>query len=155
MAGPLEPDWTANVLVGQVVGALDVVVIGEYQDGLLGVVVGTGKGDELLALIGNGVGGEDGGDLAVLQGRTHACRGYLGDLDLVLAQNVVGQELCDTGIEAAGLTVFLVEEGEKRRGLNAADLKDAGVATAVAQVLAAMASSSTLGPLSAEACRMP
>lgn len=112
-------------MVGQVVDALDVVVIGEYQDGLLGVVVGTGKGDELLALIGNGVGGEDGVDLAVLQDGLTRVRGYLGDLDLVLAQNVVGQELRDTGVEAAGLTVFLVEEGEERGGLNATDLKDA------------------------------
>ena len=66
MAGPLEPDWT-RVLVGQVVDALDVVVIGEHQDGLLGVVVGAGKGDELLALVSDGVGGKDGVDLAVLQ----------------------------------------------------------------------------------------
>ena len=49
------------------------------------------------------------------------------DLDLVLAQDVVGQELCDAGIEAAGLAVLLVEEGEERGGLDAADLKDAGI----------------------------
>ena len=125
--GAVGAGLDGDVLVGQVVDALDVVVIGEYQDGLLGVVVGTGKGDELLALIGNGVGGEDGVDLAVLQDGLTRVRGYLGDLDLVLAQNVVGQELCDTGVEAAGLTVFLVEEGEERGGLNATDLKDAGV----------------------------
>ena len=40
---------------------------------------------------------------------------------------VLDKELRDTGVEAAGLTVFLVEEGEERRGLNATDLKDAGV----------------------------
>ena len=39
----------------------------------------------------------------------------------------VKQKLRDAGVEAAGLTVFLVEEGEERGGLNATDLKDAGV----------------------------
>ena len=111
-----------DVLVGQVVDALDVVVVGEHQDSLLGVVVGTGKGDELLA-----IGGKDGVDLAVLQDGLTRVRGHLGDLDLVLAQNVVGQELCDTGVEAAGLTVLLVEEGEERGGLDATDRKDAGI----------------------------
>lgn len=125
--GAVGAGLDGDVLVGQVVDALDVVVIGEHQDGLLRVVIGTGKGDELLALVSDGVGGKDGVDLAVLQDGLARVRGHLRDLDLVLAQNVVGQELCDTGIEAAGLTVFLVEEGEERGGLNATDLKDAGV----------------------------
>ena len=125
--GAVGAGLDGDVLVGQVVDALDVVVIGEHQDSLLGVVVGTGKGDEFLALVSDGVGGKDGVDLAVLQDGLARVRGHLGDLDFVLAQNVVGQELCDTGVEAAGLAVFLVEEGEKRRGLNATDLKDAGV----------------------------
>lgn len=94
---------------------------------LLRVVVGAGEGDELLALVSDGVGGKDGIDLAVLQDGLARVRGHLGDLDLVLAQDVVGQKLRDAGIEAAGLTVLLVEEGEERGGLNATDLKDAGV----------------------------
>ena len=125
--GAVGAGLDGDVLVGQVVDALDVVVVGEHQDSLLGVVVGTGEGDELLALVSDGVGGKDSVDLAVLQDGLARVRGYLGDLDLVLAQNVVGQELCDTGVEAAGLTVFLVEEGEKCGGLNATDLKDTGV----------------------------
>ena len=49
MAGPFGARLDGDVLVGQVVDALDVVVIGEHQDSLLGVVVGTGKGDRLRA----------------------------------------------------------------------------------------------------------
>lgn len=51
----MEPGLDGDVLVGQVVDALNVVVIGEHQDGLLRVVIGTGKGDELLALVSDGV----------------------------------------------------------------------------------------------------
>lgn len=100
MAGPVGAGLDGDVLVGQVVDALDVVVVGEHQDSLLGVVVGTGKGDELLALVSDGVGGKDGVDLAVLQDGLTRVRGHLGDLDLVLAQDVVGQKLRDAGIEA-------------------------------------------------------
>ena len=125
--GAVGAGLDGNVLVGQVVDALDVIVVSEHQDGLLGVVVGAGKGDELLALVSDGVGGKDSVDLAVLQDGLARVRGHLGDLDFVLAQNVVGQELRDAGVEATGLAVLLVEEGEERGSLNATDLKDAGV----------------------------
>ena len=125
--GAVGAGLNGDVLIGQVADALDVAVIGEHQDSLLGVVIGAGEGDELLALIGDGVGGKDGVDLAVLQDGLARVRGHLRDLDLVLAQDVVGQKLRDAGIEATGLTVFLVEEGEERGGLNATDLKDTGV----------------------------
>ena len=87
-----------------------------------------GEGDELLALVGDGVGGKDAVYLVVLQHGLARVGGDLRVLDLgLVAQDVAGEQLGEAGVEAAELTVLVVEQAEEQRGLHAAHAKHAGL----------------------------
>lgn len=136
-----------DVLAVQVVGRVDVRVVGLNENLLLGGVVRASEGNDLLALVGDGVGGEDNVSLVVLKDGLARVGGDLLEVELgLVTQDVAGQELIEASVEATDLVVLLVEEAEERGGAGAANAEGAGVLDLLAQLLAAMVASSAVAP---------
>src|SRR5690606_32846867 len=119
----------AEHLAVEVFGALDVGVVGGDDDVLLGDVVGAGEVDDVLAFVGDGVGGHDHVDGALLEERLAVGGGGFGPLDLVggvaeLSGDVGG----DVDVEAGRGAAF--EQAEA--GLVVLDADGDGVAVPAA-----------------------
>ena len=82
-------------------GAAHKLGVGQEHQGVLGAVVGVREVDGLAALLGVGHAGDDGVDLALVQGLDQAAPGQLHN-DQFVAQGV-GNVLCDLHIVAFGI----------------------------------------------------
>src|SRR5690606_21308028 len=101
----------AEHLAVQVLRPLDVVVVRGDQDVLLGDVVRAAEVDELLALVGDGVGGQDHVHRALLEEGLAVGRGGLGPLDLVgLQAQLAGDVGGDVDVEADRLAALVQAE---------------------------------------------
>src|SRR5829696_2417918 len=106
-----RPGHRADLLAGEVVGALDLlgVALGDH-DVLAGLVVGPGEVDHLLALVVDGVGGDHEVDLALLDERLPVGRDGLDELDLVGGDaHLAGDQLGDLDVEALRLALQVLE----------------------------------------------
>src|SRR5690606_20306392 len=136
VVGGTRPGSRAEHLAFEVFRTLDVRVVGGDDDVLLGDVVGAGEVDDVLAFVGDGVGGDDQVDGGLLEERLPVGGGGFRPLDLVRrVAEFAGDVGGDVHVEADRLVAF--EEAEA--GLVVFDPDGDGVTVAAVPSVASAA----------------